>query len=308
VKNRVTGLLGCLLLAACDDPLIEAQHVESTRVLGARVEVAGVAERSRPVPGESVAVSWLVADPRPSPPLGWDFVACAGEPTTRGLPRCLSAPFARASAPGLDPAAPRFDFALPAADAFAGTDRVVIRGAICADAEVVLADPIEHTGCAGDLTLVAFEVRLESAAGGNLNPSLADETPSIDGVPWPAPSLELLSREDCSAADATPELPVFAADGATRLLRILLSPDDRELLDTLEGPELETLQVSHFSTLGRLDRAFTVIEPANPAPIVDVPWQVPNGIGAGRIARLYFVARDLRGGVDWAVRTACVVP
>src|SRR5688572_20148200 len=133
----MVGLLS-LALSACDDPLIEAQHIESTRVLGARVEVANVPERARPAPAEGVSVSFLVADPRPEPPLGWEFAACAGERQSRGLPRCSAPAFASARAPAVSTAAPLFEFTLPDADALAATDRLVVRGAICADAEVVL--------------------------------------------------------------------------------------------------------------------------------------------------------------------------
>lgn len=309
MKRHGFVLAACWALWGCDDPLLEAQFVESTRVLGARVEVAGAPERARPRPGESVSVTWLVADPRPSPALGWDFVACAGEATSRGVPRCSAAPFAAARAPAPSPAAPLFDFSVPEPGALVNVDRLVVRGAICADAEVTLADPIERTACAGDLTLVAFEIRLENAGTGNLNPTLADETPSLDGAPWPAPSAELLLRQDCAAGDAAPELPLITADGGNHALRIALSASDRETLDTLEGPRPETLQVSHFSTLGRLDRALSVIEPSAPDTFVDVPWQAPGpGLGAGQVARFYFVVRDLRGGTDWVVRSACVVP
>jgi hypothetical protein len=305
------GLLVLLLgLTGCDDPLIEPQRIENTRVLGARVEVTGDAARARPLPGENVALTWLVADPRPTPPLGWDFVACVGETTLRGVPRCRSAAFASARSAGAVEGPPLFGFDVPEQSAFEGSDRVVVRGAVCSDAPVELAEPIENTRCDGDLNLVVLDVRLQGEGTANRNPSLADQMLSFDGSPWPAPPAELLSRDDCAAEEQAPELPVISANGAGHRFRIELSPDDRELLATIEGQRAETLQLSHFATLGRLERPATLIEPETPDPLaVDVGWEAPGpGLAAGRIARFYFVLRDLRGGTDWVVRTACVIP
>jgi hypothetical protein len=303
----VFGLFAALL--GCDDPLLEAQRIETTRVLGARVEVAGDATRPWPRPEETVAVTWLVADPRPSPALSWDFAACLGESTLRGVPRCRTAPFARARSGAPSQVAPSFSFAAPAEASLEGSDRVVVRGAVCADAEVALADPLEQTSCGGDLTLVVLDIRIERADLSNRNPTLGDETLSFDGAPWPAPANDLLVREDCVPAQQAPELPVVSADGAAHRFRVGLSADDRESLDTIEGEFPETLQVSHFATLGRLERAISVIEPVAPEPIVQVAWEAPGpGLSSGRVVRFYFVVRDLRGGTDWVVRTACVVP
>jgi hypothetical protein len=295
-------------LTGCDDPLVEAQRIENTRVLGARVEVANDATRARPLPGESVAVTWLVADPRPDPPLGWDFVACVGENTLRGVPRCRTAPFAAARSEGVVTGAPVFSFNVPDPASFDISDRVVVRGAVCSDAPVELADPIEHTSCNGDLNLVALDIRLGEGAA-NRNPSLSDQTLSFDGSAWLAPPAELLLRQDCTLEERAPELPVFSANGASHRFRIEMSQDDRETLDTIEGPRSETLQLSHFATIGKLDRPFSVIDPETPEPIVEVSWEAPGpGQTSGRIGRFYFVLRDLRGGTDWVVRTACIVP
>jgi hypothetical protein len=311
VKAGFMTMALVLLLGStgCDDPLLEAQRIENTRVLGARVEVANDATRARPLPGESVAVTWLVADPRPDPPLGWDFVACVGESTLRGVPRCRTAPFAAARSEGVETGAPVFSFDVPDPAAFEGSDRVVVRGAVCADAPVELAEPIEQTGCNGDLNLVVLDIRLEGEGTANRNPSLADQTLSFDGSLWLAPPAELLLRQDCTAEEQAPELPVISANEAGHRFRIELSQDDREPLATIEGTLPETLQVSHFATIGKLDRPFSVIDPETPEPIVEVSWEAPGpGLSSGRIGRFYFVLRDLRGGTDWVVRTACIVP
>jgi hypothetical protein len=302
-------LILMFVLTGCDDPLLEPQRIENTRVIGARVEVMGDPARARPLPGESVSLSWLVADPRPNPPLGWDFAACIGEMTLRGVPRCSSAPFTNARSAGAVEGVPLMSFDVPEPAAFENSDRVLVRGAVCADAPVELAEPIENTRCDGDLNLVVLDIRLEGEGMANRNPSLSDQPVSFDGSPWAAPPVELVLREDCAALEQAPELPVISANGAGHRFRIEFSPDDRELVDTIEGQRLETLQLSHFATLGRLQRPVTVIEPETSDAVVEVAWEAPGpGLTAGRIARFYFVVRDLRGGTDWVVRTACVVP
>lgn len=196
------------MLAGCDDPLAEAQRIESTRVLGARVEAAGDPLRAWPEPGESATVRWLVADPRPAPPLGWAFSLCVGAPTVRGVPECDAPPFAELASPGPSAALPSFDFSMPDQATLGSADRVLIRGAICADAQPVLAEPLDRSRCEGELELVLIEVGIASVEGANLNPSLGDAPISFDGAVWPEPPATLLGASDCSSADAAPELPL----------------------------------------------------------------------------------------------------
>lgn len=84
-------------------------------------------------------------------------------------------------------------------------------------------------------------------------------------------------------------------------VELALAADDREAS--------ETLFVSHAATAGRFDRQLTVIEPESADLSASIDWKAPgSGADTNRIARLYFVVRDLRGGVDWTARTLCVVP
>jgi len=200
-------------------------------------------------------------------------------------------------------------FTFPEQAAFEGSDRVLVRGAICSDAEVTLAEPIEQTRCNGDLNLVVLDIRLAGEGTANDNPSLSDQELSLDGVPWLTPSSELLLRQTCAPEEQAPELPVISADGSGHRVRIGLSPEDREPVATIDGERPETLQLSHFATLGKLERPLTVIEPEVPVADVEVAWEAPGpGLADAQIARFYFVVRDLRGGTDWVVRSACVVP
>lgn len=303
-------VLGLLVLSGglwgCEDPLLEAQRITNTRVLAARVEVAGEPDRAWPRPGEAASARWLVADPRPEPPLGWQLEACVAAPTTRGVPECRSAPFAFAASAGVGLEQPAIDFVMPDDAALAGSERVLIQGAVCADAMPELATALDATRCDGELRLVAFEVAAMRDLG-NLNPSIGDETLTFDGAVWPAPVD--LGRSECSALDAAPELPLVHAGGAEHRIATAFGLDDRDPVEGLDGPELEALFVSHAATLGRLERPVSVVEGGADEVAMDVRWKAPGSVDApGRVARLYFVVRDFRGGTDWTVRTLCVVP
>jgi len=70
--------LGLLVLAAsaCDDPLSEVEAIDKTRVVGARIEVAGDPTRAAPLPGEDVVVRFLVLAPDPEPAFAYALTAC----------------------------------------------------------------------------------------------------------------------------------------------------------------------------------------------------------------------------------------
>jgi hypothetical protein len=290
----VRGLL-CVIslgLVGCDDPLLEAQHIEHTRVLGARVEVASDASRASPQPGEAIHMQWLVADPRPSPNLGWHLSACAAAQKTRGTPECADAPFAQASSALLDPALPVIDFVLPDAATLGSAKKILVYGDICSDEQ-------PEPNCSGDGAAVVFEIPIEVEPPGNKNPTLGDETILLDGVDWPAAEPAWLGVDECATSDSSPSLPVFESSGGTHSIALTLSDDDRD-------PN-EELWVSQFSTRGDLDRVLSVI-PKGEALSVKSEWQEPDSISIGRVVRFWFVVRDLRGGVDWSIRTLCAVP
>ncbi|HWP07795.1 MAG TPA: hypothetical protein VNN72_18720, partial [Polyangiaceae bacterium] len=61
--SRVPAALGLgLTLVAtsvCDDPLSSVEAIDKTRVVGAKIEVAGDPTRAAPLPGEDVVVRFL---------------------------------------------------------------------------------------------------------------------------------------------------------------------------------------------------------------------------------------------------------
>lgn len=307
-RRRAAALVGMsLALPACDDPLAEAQIIESLRVLGARVTVEDDPERAWPRPGERAQISWLVAAPPLSPGFGWAFTVCVAAPTTQGVPQCAAPPFAALASETIGQQPPSFAFVTPDEEALNGAERLLVQGAVCDGERPALATPLERTGCTGEPRLAVLPVDIEREAG-NRNPSLHDEPLTFAGADWPAPSEEWLVRRECAAGDASAGLPLVAANGPEQRIVAQLSASDREPVRRFDTSRVEELWLSHFADAGRLERALSVIEPEDSELSVRVAWRPPRRVEQGRVARFYFVARDLRGGADWTVRTACVVP
>jgi hypothetical protein len=75
----------------------------------------------------------------------------------------------------------------------------------------------------------------------------------------------------------------------------------------------ESLQISQFSTAGKLERPFSTIDSAvgDDQSIAEVKYETPAATlipAEGLVVRFTFVARDLRGGTDWTTRSLCVRP
>src|SRR6478736_9983287 len=83
----VLGAIVAVLIAGCSNDLPVASHLERTRVLGARVEVAADPGRADVSPGESASVSWIVEGPSAATTLDWAFALCT---TAGGV--CTNAP------------------------------------------------------------------------------------------------------------------------------------------------------------------------------------------------------------------------
>src|SRR4051794_12146931 len=85
------GLIFGLFTIGCGPEFDPASLIETTRVVGARVEIEGAPERAMPRPGETANVRWLVTAPEVPPPLHWTFAVCASGSSSLG---CESAPLA----------------------------------------------------------------------------------------------------------------------------------------------------------------------------------------------------------------------
>src|SRR4051812_33990798 len=97
MKNRARrSVLALALLAqsACDDPLSQVEAIDKTRIVGAKVEVAGDATRAAPLPGEDVFVRFLVVAPDPAPSFAYELAACVAADSATDLTTCAGEPFA----------------------------------------------------------------------------------------------------------------------------------------------------------------------------------------------------------------------
>jgi hypothetical protein len=305
------ALAAATLSFACDEPLKDPQLIEENRVLAARVEVEGEPERASPAPGESVTVRWLVADPAERRPLSWAFAACEAADVARGLPICNSPPFVSVESGDPVLAEPAMQFTVPQPGRLTGAERLVIQGVICADGAARLGGSYEQARCQGEgaqTTLVMLYVTLSSDGVANANPSLAGLPVRLDRSPWDESDPTWLELPSC--VDAPAELPRVRAGSGEHELQLEPASELREpLTDDPLHRSIETLQLSHFSTAGSLERPYSVIEGESADSLVSVPWQAPGSASSGGdLVRFYIVARDLRGGADWTVRALCVTP
>jgi hypothetical protein len=292
---------GAVFLAGCGPTFDAASLIETTRVVGARIEVEGAPERATPKPGEIANVTWLLTSPGATPPLSWAFAVCAPG-TSLGCDGAPLAMFAGTTSP------PRLAIPVPAAGDLGAATRLTLYGQIC---DGVDATPVfDPPGCtSGHGTTVSVTLRLQLGDEANLNP-VAERAFTFDGDAWaPLPA----GADPCAAG------PRVSAGTKDHVLGSLTEGIDRETYTALLGdPPVatsvrETLQLSQFTTAGELNRQFAFVDVADTSAstTVDDKWAAPEAAdvpAAGLPVTFTFVVRDDRGGVDWTTRAACVVP
>ena len=291
-----------LVVVACDDPLALPQKIERTRVLAARVEVVGNADRAWPAPGQAATVRWLVVDPDPSARFSWDLRACVAQNTSVGIPECSHAPFAAVRQDEQTDAQPELAFVMPEQPS---SGIVLVHGVVCsggspsADAEACLG-----SGADGDQVMLTIPL----GAGENDNPSLEDDIVRWNDMAWHQP--DTAQSASCVEEAGSNSLPVVVA-GAENRVSIELRGTDRESISTGTDSTRETLQFSYAATAGQFETPYAYVEGADSpgASPSDVPWTAPDNVPQeGLRVRFYVVVRDLRGGSDWMSREVCVVP
>jgi hypothetical protein len=298
------GLAGGILIAGCGPTFDPASLIDKTRVLGARIEVEGAPERASPRPGETANVTWLITSPEVTPPLRWTFAVCMpgnGSLTCDGAPLAL---FAGTDTP------PRITFLAPGLDALGAAKAVVVYGQICAGADSVpIFDP-QHgiPSCTSDRgTTVSVSVPLQLGDDANRNP-IADRAFTFDGQAWPGSAA---ADDPCVAG------PRVTPGSKDHVIGNTTDGSDREGYTALLGappvatPARESLEVSQFTTAGKLKSQFSFVEATNndASTIVDVKWEAPEAAEVpttGLPVTFTFVVRDNRGGTDWTTRAACV--
>lgn len=293
------GIAVGIVVAGCGPEFAPASLVEKTRVLGARIEVEGAPDRASPMPGETANVTFLVTSPGVEPPLSWTFVACAGTAS------CADAPLARFDG---TTSPPRISIPVPS-DA---TASVTIAGQICAGVDSVpTIDPQNGLpACTGPRgTAVSLALPLQLGADANHNP-VADRAFTFGGAAWPA---RAAGDDPCALG------PRVSAGSLDHAIRNTTDGVDRERYTVVIGdppiatPTRERLQISQFTTAGRLKSQFAFVEANDdsPATTVDVTWDAPEADeipASGTLVTFTFVVRDERGGADWTTRTLCVTP
>jgi hypothetical protein len=154
----------------------------------------------------------------------------------------------------------------------------------------------------------------------NHHPSLDAAELLFDGNPWePVDPSVPPPDEDCEAfAD---DETVFVVDPLEHTIELRYDPGQRE-----RGPdgELETLELSIYSTRPELERRFTLFEPDTPlvqlasgedALVATLTWDPPSlprdrdavpPLPESVLVRFYLTVLDQRGGFDIATRAVCL--
>ena len=291
-----------LVAAACAPEMDPASRIERTRVIGARVEVAGDPGRASPRPGQAATVTWLVTAPAEMPPLGWAFLVCPARSASLYCDGDPLAVFQGTQGP------PMIELQVPEATALGEATELRLFGRICISSQPTFDGPSGRPTCtdAGDGTTAALSIPLAQGGEGNHNPSLAQTSISLDGQPWPS-----------SESETCDDLPKIAADTLEHRIAFGTTAADRERYTGLTGDPAtpverrEWLQISQFTTAGELERQFSTVEAEAPDDQgqVEVKWDAPKAdevSETGLLAHFTFVARDPRGGSDWLTRALCV--
>jgi hypothetical protein len=313
VARMATGsaLLLALLLAGCGPTFDPASLINTTRVVGASVQVDGAPDRAMPKPGETATVTWLVTAPGATPPLAWAFALCA--PGTAGGNNSLGCQDVPVGLFQGTQSPPRISIAIPAADVLGAAKSLLLYGVICAGAgSMPTFDPesgIPRCTGGGASTTASVSIALQRGDETNHNP-LADRAFTFDGQPW-APM--------AAGSDPCVVGPRVSAGSKEHVIGNTTEGTDREPYTAMLGdptvatPVRESLQISQFTTTGELKSQFSFVEGAdsNAQTTVDVKWNAPKAAdvpAAGLPVTFTFVVRDNRGGIDWTTRAACVGP
>jgi hypothetical protein len=313
-----------LLLAGCEPPdLPKSWRVTYARVLAVRAEVIGDEARATPEPGERVRVRVLVVGDEPIERLSYALHTCPAGPPRGELPSCASGPIT--SDEGELGGAARHDreviveIDVPDADTLRDAERILIGGTICTDGTATTLADREGRCAGGDTEPVTFAAHVNLALDEesmNYNPALAANAIAFDDETWPPRALAETLR-DAGVDDAGDEdpsiqegpapdagvLPSAKPDAEKHEIAISLADARRETVDGVA----EELLLSHFVTLGVLERRFSVLERDQDGeePFI-VKWHMPKRDDPPESALVIFVLRDQRGGVAYTLREVTI--
>jgi hypothetical protein len=269
------------LALGCGEPLKDAQLIEEPRVLAVQVESASL--MATPEVGEEARVRLLLAGPSGPLPVRVAYRVCEAVDSARGVPMCGARVFAAGETAVASPA-PVFDFIVD--DSVLPDTRLAVLGVACTNGEPTLSLDPSDWSCDGMDQPLRFS--FDGTVGGkesHRNPDLDDLVVTISGE-----DATLTSVEDApTCEEGVPQVEA----GKEVSVSLVLGNRARE--------ENEWLQLSHFSTGGKLERQYTIIEPEEQLRAV-VKWkahQEPMPI------KHYLVVRDGRGGVGFAAWDVC---
>ncbi len=289
--------LGVFPLSACDDPLSEVEIIDKTRVIAAKIEVAGDATRAAPLPGEDVVVRLLVVAPELEPSLAYQLEACVAADSASDLTTCAGEPLATAAS--LTPTAQAPSIAFVAPPTAQGDERLAVLGAVCPSGVGLPAEGAVSCEDGTPKLRMTLDFSMDDGSHPNTNPALASV--SFDGEVLPA---ETAATSDCA------ELPSVLAGSVLHHVEVEVEPSSRDPLDREggDGPARESLLVSYFVSRGDLDHAWSALDSEDSGNATGALWTLPESVDAPSLARFIVVVRDGRGGSDFAERRLCIVP
>ncbi|HVH47876.1 MAG TPA: hypothetical protein VM925_36330 [Labilithrix sp.] len=297
-RVSLSSLFALAFVFGCEETDTKGWLVDRTRVLGARIEATADPSRASIAPGEAMRVTWLVAAPNGTGHSTWAYALCAPVVGNFPEPKCEGSTFASAKG-ATDGELVTMELDVPAD--VGDLQELQLLAAFCEGGETTLDATRFEATCTGGASarLAAADIRL-AAAGPNRNPEIAADAVLFDGAPM-APST---ARPGPCGSDTMS--PVVNA-GTKHAFVVRFRGDERE-----SAPDgVESLLASHVVTTGKLERQYSMLDPKDAVPKdVSVEWTAPgrDQVGEGRVAEIYVVVRDGRGGAAFARRTVCVRP
>jgi len=309
--RAVVAALCAVVVTGCIEGFDPPSLITKSRPIGARVEVAGDADRPWPAPGEVAAVRWLVVGPEEPDPLTWGFVVCPAILTPTGDRFCAGEPFGFGFSAAPAVAEPTLSFTVPPAEALGPLEEILVLGIICVDGTPAIDMEPFDVRCEGDGaqgTLVTFAIPLALEGRTNRSPTIPADAITFDDGAWAEP-VGTVPLEGCASVAGGTELPSVRAGADPVVLHLQPVASDREIYTVGDQMGRETLTFSHFVTSGELERQFSVVD--DDTADVTVEWTPPavEDVSAdGTRVRFHFVVRDGRGGIAWTARELCVAP
>lgn len=297
---RIAALFPLLTLG-CGEELEPGTKVDSFRVIAQRVD------QPYARPGEKVKLSALSFDPQ-NRPITWAWARCLN-PSESSLAGCLSRiaespdPASAVFATGVGADAPELEIpsdalsSLPSA--VRGAAAVGVVSAACPGTLSMGSGPgglpfkCQETGTGRDMSLSEFIIGVKRITlretERNQNPVIASVT--FDGADWPADEVK-----EVGSCDQTDFVYDTCPEADKHQLEARLTPESFESGTDEEGRSFdEQLVIQHYATEGIFEYEVRIgSEPKN-------GW-VARKSASGQTLKLWFVARDNRGGVSWTER------